>query len=79
MIGLLLLAQPQAFRAEASGNLGTADDYILINFLRSELGQDVGAHWSPLAAYHAGSAPAGPPRRARGGASSRWDSPRERW
>src|SRR5205085_10784409 len=28
MIGLLLLAQLQAFRAEASGNLATADDYI---------------------------------------------------
>ncbi len=44
-----------AFRAEAAKNLATQDDYILVDFLRTELGQDFGAHWSPLAAYHAGS------------------------
>ncbi len=44
-----------AFRAEAAKNMASADDYILIDFLRAELGQDFGAHWSPLAAYHAGS------------------------
>src|SRR5512140_1787081 len=43
-----------AFRAEAVKNLGTQDDYLLVDFLRSELGQDAGAHWSPLGAYHAG-------------------------
>jgi len=44
-----------AFRAEAVKNLDTADDYLLVDFLRTELGQDFGAHWSPLAAYHAAS------------------------
>jgi hypothetical protein len=44
-----------AFRAEAAKSLTTAGDYVLIDFLRSELGQDFGAHWSPLAAWHAGS------------------------
>jgi hypothetical protein len=45
----------EAFRDEAVRNLSTADDYVLVDFLRTELGQDFGAHWSPLAAYHAGS------------------------
>lgn len=45
----------EAFRAQAVKNLGTANDYLLVDFLRSELGQDTGAHWSPVAAYHAGS------------------------
>jgi hypothetical protein len=45
----------EAFRAEAAKNLATADDYLLVDFLRTELGQDFGAHWSPLGAYHAGS------------------------
>lgn len=44
-----------AFRQLASANLARDGDYVLIDFLRSELGQDTGAHWSPLAAYHAGS------------------------
>ena len=44
-----------AFRAEAVKNLATAGDYLLVDFLRSALGQDFGAHWSPLAAYHAAS------------------------
>jgi hypothetical protein len=35
--------------------LGQPDRYVLVDFLRTELGQDFGAHWSPLAAYHAGS------------------------
>src|SRR6185436_17300734 len=43
----------EAFRAEAAKNLATSNDYVLIDFLRAELGQDFGAHWSPLAAYHA--------------------------
>jgi hypothetical protein len=45
----------EGFREEAVRNLSTADDYVLVDFLRTELGQDFGAHWSPLAAYHAGS------------------------
>src|SRR4051812_36409024 len=44
-----------AFRAEAAKNMASSDDYLLVDFLRAELGQDFGAHWSPLAAYHAGS------------------------
>ncbi|MGZ6144021.1 MAG: phytochelatin synthase family protein [Myxococcales bacterium] len=45
----------EAFRAEAARNLANPDDFLLVDFLRSELGQDFGAHWSPLAAYHAAS------------------------
>lgn len=44
-----------AFRQTAASNLARDGDYVLVDFLRSELGQDTGAHWSPLAAYHAGS------------------------
>ena len=43
------------FRTEAARNLATAGDYLLVDFLRAELGQDFGAHWSPLGAYHAAS------------------------
>ena len=45
----------EAFRAEASQALAAPAHHVLIDFYRSELGQDFGAHWSPLAAYHAGS------------------------
>jgi Phytochelatin synthase len=45
----------EAFRAEASRALGERGQFVLVDFLRSELGQDTGAHWSPLAAWHAGS------------------------
>jgi len=44
----------EAFRQQASAALAAPDRYVLVDFLRSELGQDVGAHWSPLGAYHAG-------------------------
>lgn len=44
----------EAFRAQASAALAQKDKFVLVDFLRSELGQDTGAHWSPLAAYHAG-------------------------
>ncbi len=44
----------EAFRAEASAALAAPARHVLIDFYRSELGQDFGAHWSPLAAYHAG-------------------------
>ena len=42
----------EAFRAEVKQNLATPGDFMLVDFLRSELGQDLGAHWSPIAAYH---------------------------
>lgn len=44
-----------AFRAEVKQNLATAGDFLLVDFMRGELGQDTGAHWSPIAAYHEGS------------------------
>jgi hypothetical protein len=45
----------ERFRDEASRALAQPAHHVLIDFLRTELGQDFGAHWSPLAAYHAGS------------------------
>ena len=45
----------EAFRAEVKKNLATEGDFIIVDFLRGELGQDLGAHWSPIAAYHDGS------------------------
>ena len=45
----------EAFRAEAAKALGAPGHFVIVDFLRSELGQDTGAHWSPLGAYHAGS------------------------
>ncbi len=44
----------EAFRTQASAALAAPDRYVLVDFLRGELGQDAGAHWSPLGAYHAG-------------------------
>jgi len=41
-----------AFREQAARVQASADDFVLVDFLRGELGQDTGAHWSPLAAYH---------------------------
>lgn len=46
---------PEAFRDEAIRHLSRPGDYLIADFLRTELGQDFGAHWSPLAAYHAAS------------------------
>lgn len=40
-----------AFRREAAADLAAPGRYVLVDFLRTELGQDFGAHWSPLAAY----------------------------
>ncbi len=40
-----------AFRAELKRNLDDPKDFLLVDFNRSELGQDLGAHWSPVAAY----------------------------
>lgn len=42
-------------RARLSKNLGTADDYVIVNYQRGELGQESIGHISPLGAYHAGS------------------------
>jgi hypothetical protein len=41
------------FRALASKNLGTPGDYVIINYERSELGQEFAGHISPLGAYDA--------------------------
>jgi hypothetical protein len=40
-----------AFRAAARAALGARDHYVLVNYLRSALGQQAGGHISPLAAY----------------------------
>ena len=39
------------FRKLAIANLGQADDFMLVNYLRKSLGQKSGGHISPLAAY----------------------------
>ncbi len=40
-----------AFRANASEALSARDHYVIINYLRKALGQEIGGHISPLAAY----------------------------
>lgn len=45
----------EKFRTEVATNMKTPNDFVLVDFLRSELKQDTGAHWSPVAAYHVGS------------------------
>jgi hypothetical protein len=42
-----------AFRAEAAASLGRPGRYVLVNYLRRQLGQQTGGHISPLAAYDA--------------------------
>jgi len=44
----------EEFRREAAANAGRPDDFVLVDFWRGDLGQDFGAHWSPVAAYHEG-------------------------
>jgi len=44
----------EEFRREAAANLARPDDYVIADFWRGDIGQDVGAHWSPVAAYHEG-------------------------
>jgi hypothetical protein len=44
----------EAFRALAVENLNNHGDFLLVNYLREELGQRSGGHFSPLAAYHPG-------------------------
>ncbi|MBV8664091.1 MAG: phytochelatin synthase family protein, partial [Hyphomicrobiales bacterium] len=41
----------EAFRADARAALGAGDRFVLVNYLRSALGQQAGGHISPLAAY----------------------------
>jgi hypothetical protein len=41
------------FRQKARESVAQPDHHVLVDFLRSELHQDTGAHWSPLAAYDA--------------------------
>lgn len=40
-----------AFRAAARAALGARDQFVIVNYLRKSLGQQVGGHISPLAAY----------------------------
>jgi hypothetical protein len=40
-----------AFRAAASAALGTKDRFVIVNYLRTALGQEKYGHISPLAAY----------------------------
>ena len=42
-----------AFRAAARDYLGAKDHYVVVNYLRKALGQEIGGHISPLAAYDA--------------------------
>jgi hypothetical protein len=43
----------EAFRTSAIDYLGKKDHFVVINFLRKTLGQQIGGHWSPIAAYDA--------------------------
>jgi hypothetical protein len=40
-----------AFRAAARDYLGARDHFVIVNYLRKALGQQIGGHISPLAAY----------------------------
>lgn len=40
-----------SFRAAASAALETRDHFVIVNYLRKALGQQIGGHISPLAAY----------------------------
>ena len=42
----------EKFRSDAKSALAQSGHHVLIDFSRPELGQDLGAHWSPLAAYN---------------------------
>jgi len=41
----------ETIRQELKANLATADDYVIVNYSRSALGQEGGGHISPLGAY----------------------------
>jgi hypothetical protein len=40
-----------AFRASARDYLAARDHFVIVNYLRKALGQEIGGHISPLAAY----------------------------
>ena len=42
-----------AFRASARGYLAARDRFVIVNYLRKAIGQQIGGHISPLAAYDA--------------------------
>jgi len=42
-----------AFRAAARAYLATKDHFVIVNYLRKAIGQQIGGHISPLAAYDA--------------------------
>jgi Phytochelatin synthase len=46
-------ASLDAFRASARDYLGAKDHFVIVNYLRKALGQEIGGHISPLAAYDA--------------------------
>jgi Phytochelatin synthase len=43
----------EAFRASARDYLSAKDHFVLVNYLRKALGQEIGGHISPLAGYDA--------------------------
>jgi hypothetical protein len=43
----------EAFRASARDYLAARDHFVIVNYLRKALGQEIGGHISPLAAYDA--------------------------
>jgi hypothetical protein len=46
-------ASLEAFRETAAAALDDRDSFVLVNYLRSAIGQETGGHISPLAAYDA--------------------------
>lgn len=42
----------EEFRTQAVQNLQEPGNFVLVNYLRSDIGQEKGGHISPLAAYH---------------------------
>ncbi|BAZ52398.1 phytochelatin synthase [Nostoc sp. NIES-4103] len=42
----------EQFRRQASENLKQSQNFVLVNYLRKEIGQEKGGHISPLAAYN---------------------------
>ncbi len=42
----------ETFRQKIVSNLEQKNDFVLVNYLRSTLGQERGGHISPIAAYH---------------------------
>ena len=41
----------QAFRKQVAENLPQPGNFVLVNYLRREIGQEWGGHISPIAAY----------------------------